>query len=348
MDEQLIAFLRRRFPDAESIEVAGFAAIPGGYSRETYRFDARIQRGGRVEEHPLILRKDPPSAAAILQTSRQTEHELIEAVRQHTSVPVCRSYGAEMDPAVFGEPAMVIERMPGSGMTSNLFHGGPDCDQADSVMAHLCETLVALHSADVSKLNASGKLDDPRNVGIDTSSWERYMETTFEYYINGYGQGDFAPIPVIMDGYLTVRRERPPSGRLALVHGDFNPVNFLYENGRVTAVIDWENARIGDPREDLGWMQTMDLLSNTEVMAHPKPEGGFLAYYNKLTGSAITQDEVNYFALFGTCNIAVPVAAAVKRRIQKEHMELLHLYIIQPSVMNFLNFANMLKYPGLA
>jgi aminoglycoside phosphotransferase (APT) family kinase protein len=27
-----------------------------------------------------------------------------------------------------------------------------------------------------------------------------------------------------------------------LVHGDFNPANFLYDNGRVTALIDWENA----------------------------------------------------------------------------------------------------------
>ena len=348
MDQQLAEFLKRQYPDADEIIIEGFAEIPGGYSRETYRFDACVRRGGTEERHQCILRKDPPPAAAILHTSRAVEHALIEAVREHTSLPVSRSYGHETDPQVFGEPAMVIERMPGSGLTSNLFNGGPDEDQADSVIAHLCELLVELHSTDISRLNADGALDDPRGVGIDTSSWDRYMDTTFEYYLRGYDEGDFSPVPVLMDGYLTVRRERPRPLHLALVHGDFNPVNFLYENGRVTAVIDWENARVGDPREDLGWMQTMDLLSNTAVMAHPKSEGGFLAYYNKLTGLDITQDELNYFALFGTCNIAVPVAASLKRRMLKQHMGLLHLYILQPSIMNFLNFATMLKYPGIA
>ena len=80
-------------------------------------------------------------------------------------------------------------------------------------------------------------------------------------------------------------------------------------HGKVTALIDWENARVGDPREDLGWMMMMDDLSNTKIMNHPADEGGFLAYYNKLTGYEITEQEVGYFVLFGTANIAVPVNA---------------------------------------
>ena len=69
-----------------------------------------------------------------------------------------------------------------------------------------------------------------------------------------------------LDLFLTLRRNKPRPLPLVLVHGDFNPANFLYEGGRVTALIDWENSRIGDPREDLGWMTTMDILSNTNVI----------------------------------------------------------------------------------
>jgi hypothetical protein len=38
---------------------------------------------------------------------------------------------------------------------------------------------------------------------------------------------------------------------LALLHLDFHPLNALVADGRISAVLDWANARIGDPRADL-------------------------------------------------------------------------------------------------
>ena len=40
-------------------------------------------------------------------------------------------------------------------------------------------------------------------------------------------------------------------GQRALLHGDFWPGNLLWRDGRLVAVIDWEDAKIGDPLEDL-------------------------------------------------------------------------------------------------
>lgn len=345
MNEQLTAFLRRAIPDCESVVIEEFMPIPGGFSRETYRFDAIVRRGGQEERLPCILRKDPPAASAILHSSRELEHDLIEAVRTKTRLPVSRSWGHELDASVFGERAMVIERAAGNGQTSALFNGGPDADQAEAVCTHLCELIAELHLESAEKLSLGGRMGDPRGVGIDASSWDAYMDSTYEYYIEGYSQGDFDGIPVLLDAYLTLRREKPRPLRLSLIHGDFNPANFLYADRRVTAIIDWENSRIGDPREDLGWMQTMDLLSNTNVMGSVKKEGGFLGYYNKLTGFNVTPEELNYFSLFGTCNLAVPILAAMKRRMTGEHQELLHLYLLQPNLVNMPNFAKMLGYP---
>jgi aminoglycoside phosphotransferase (APT) family kinase protein len=346
MQQQLADFLRTRFPDADDITIEHFDAIPGGFSRETFRFDAHVRRGRDVDIMPMILRKDPPAASALLITSRQVEHDLIEAVRAHTEVPVSRSYGYVLDPAVFGEAAMVIERMHGSGQTSALFNDGEDAHQTDDVIRHLCEVMAALHMAPVDDLNVGGSLTDPRGVGIRTSSWHEYMDTTFQYYLDSYFKVAFDPsMAVYADAVLYLRRAKPRPLRLSVVHGDFNPANFLYQDGKVTALIDWENSRVGDPREDLGWMVTMDLLSNTSVMAHPRDEGGFLAYYNKLTGFDVTQAELDYFSLFGTMNIAVPVSSAVKRRVDREHHQFLTLYLLQPSIANLVNFAQMLGYP---
>jgi aminoglycoside phosphotransferase (APT) family kinase protein len=347
MEDRLVQVLRRLLPDVDHVEVDSLEAIPGGFSRETFRFDATVTRAGMQETLPMILRKDPPAAAALLETSRQTEHELLEAIRAHTSVPVSVSYGCEMDPSVFGEPAMVIQRVHGSGRTSDLFHDGPDADQVDDVVRHLCELMAELHTADISKLDVGGKLGDPRGVGIDASSWDAYMDSTIEYYISSYPTLNYDPIAMILlDASLWMRRNKPRPLPLAVVHGDFNPANFLYQDGRVTALIDWENTRIGDPREDLGWMVAMDNMSNTSVMSHPTDEGGFLAYYNKLTGFEITPEELGYFMIFGTMNIAVPVTSALKRRVDREHLQFLHLYLVQPSAPTLLAFAQLLGYPG--
>jgi len=345
MHESLQELIAREWPDCEEVEVKDFAIIAGGYSRETYRFDAHVKRGGKWEAVPLILRKDPPAAAAILFTSRQMEHDLLKAVRQHTNIPVSDSYFAVMDAGVLGERAMVIERVKGCGEPSLLFHGGANEDQAESVATHLCELIAELHLTDMSKLNPDGALNDPRNEGIDVSSWERYMDTATDYYVRSYRKLAFSPLPTFYDGYLHLRRNRPRPTKLVVTHGDFNPSNFLYEDGQVTALIDWENAHVGDPREDLGWLMLMDTLSNTNIFGSVKKEGGFIPYYNKLTGADVTPEEVGYFSLFTAGNIGVPVGSAAKRRFDRECEELQLMYMSQPFSAASMVFATLLGYP---
>lgn len=43
-------------------------------------------------------------------------------------------------------------------------------------------------------------------------------------------------------------------GEPVLVQGDTGPGNFMYDDGRVTAIIDWELAHIGDPMDDIAWL----------------------------------------------------------------------------------------------
>lgn len=348
MEPQLLSFLREQFADAASIEIVGLEPIPGGFSRETFRFDAVVTgtEGRRIL--PMILRKDPPPAAALLDSDRALEHELIEALRTRTGVPVTRSYGTIMDPAVLGSAAMIVERAVGRNTTSALFNGGVDADQAESVVRHLVEVMAELHTTAPVVIGVSG-LSDPRGVGIDTSSWDAYMDSTFEYYVNVFDEICYDPSQIFfLDLFLTLRRNKPRPLPLAVVHGDFNPANFLYHEGRVSALIDWENARVGDPREDLGWMMTMDMLSNTEIMQHPREEGGFLAYYNRLTGFDITPEELVYFILFGTANVGIPVAGAIRRRVTGEHANFMHLYLALSSLPAAPNLAGMLGYPGVS
>lgn len=335
-------------PGSDRVDIVDLTPIPGGFSRETFRLDAMVHSADGSDLHELILRKDPPHAQAILHTDRSVEHALIEAVRSTTTVPVTESLGYVMDSRVLGEPAMILRRDGGKSTTSSLFNGGDDEDQADDVVRHLCELLVELHETPIDALDPAGSLRDPRGVGIDPGSWESYMDTTFRYYIEGYERINREPgLCVLLDAFLTLRRHPPRPMPLSIVHGDFNPANFLYDNGRVTALIDWENSRVGDPREDLGWMMMMDGLSHTNVMQHPVAEGGFLAYYNRLRGLDITPEELGYFILFGTANIAIPVNEAIARRVSGATRVLLHLYMVQSSLSALPGMARLLNYPGV-
>jgi len=51
-----------------------------------------------------------------------------------------------------------------------------------------------------------------------------------------------------------LRVNRPPRGRTVVVHGDFRNGNLIVGPEGVRAVLDWELAHVGDPREDLGWL----------------------------------------------------------------------------------------------
>jgi aminoglycoside phosphotransferase (APT) family kinase protein len=50
---------------------------------------------------------------------------------------------------------------------------------------------------------------------------------------------------------LELNWPRPPRNADVLLHGDYWPGNILWKNGRLAAVIDWEDMALGDPLGDL-------------------------------------------------------------------------------------------------
>jgi aminoglycoside phosphotransferase len=52
----------------------------------------------------------------------------------------------------------------------------------------------------------------------------------------------------------------PEPERLVVVHGDAGPLNFLFADSRVTALLDWELVHFGDPMADLAMLCLRDLF----------------------------------------------------------------------------------------
>lgn len=345
LEATLQDYLRRQFPQAKAVTTRDFRIVAGGYSRETFAADVAIEhRNGSSEQLRLILRRDPPDLTAILRSSRLAEHNLLNRIAGNTSIPVPRSLFLDEGGTFFERPAMLIERLTGKSDLSALF-GGADADQLESVATDLCEKLAELHMTAIDRLDPDGDYRDPRGIGSDTSSWDAYMRSQLGYFRSNYVNIAFDPLPVFYDGYCTLQNHLPAPVPLVLCHGDFQPSNFLYENGKITGIIDWELTHIGDPREDIGWFAQMQIMTGIDIMSAVKVDGGFLGHYTRLTGIPVTPEDVRFFQLFMSSSIGAPIVAAVKRRLEGEHSEFLHVYMLQPIVASAAVFAAVLGYP---
>ena len=96
-------------------------------------------------------------------------------------------------------------------------------------------------------------------------------------------------------------RDHIPSydGPPVLVQGDTGPGNFMYLDGRVTAVVDWELAHLGDPMDDIAWLS---------LRATQEPFTDFptrLREYEALSGNLIDEARVRYYQVMAETKLQV-------------------------------------------
>lgn len=84
----------------------------------------------------------------------------------------------------------------------------------------------------------------------------------------------------------------PDHGPAVIVHGDSGPGNFLHEDGRVTALLDWELCHFGDPAEDLAQIWVRSLFQPF------LPPRAMFSAYEEFSGTRVEADRVRYHRLY--------------------------------------------------
>jgi hypothetical protein len=109
-----------------------------------------------------------------------------------------------------------------------------------------------------------------------------------------------APDPVLAFSLRWLRDHIPAyDGPPVLVQGDTGPGNFMYAGGRVTAVVDWELAHLGDPMDDIAWLS---------LRATQEPFTDFparLREYEALSGNVIDEVRVRYYQVMAETKLQV-------------------------------------------
>ena len=91
--------------------------------------------------------------------------------------------------------------------------------------------------------------------------------------------------PLLGRALETLRATIPADGRLALCQGDINVFNYLFRGGQVVSVVDWEQARISDPRSDIGQLVALAHLKGAPF--GPAAQQNFVQAYSGVSGEAL-------------------------------------------------------------
>jgi aminoglycoside phosphotransferase (APT) family kinase protein len=290
--------------------VVACEAITGGYSRISAR--ARVRWRDGVEE-TFILRGDPPPGSGVFTSDRDAEAELLGALPAATSVSTPRVRWYDGSGEHLGSKAIVMDCALAVSLQDEMARAqdiGPLTDL-------FIDTFAAVHATPLDRLPA--RMPHPPD-------WLSYLDSVLAGY-DRIAREHPGSAPVL--GYVTwwARTHKPPPVPLGLVHGDCNPTNVLVGPSGPPLVIDWEFARIGDPREDLGYYTQSPVQPNV-YWADPER---FLARYRAATG--LTQEQVNpqtvdYFLIIGMAALLEQLLTAAAAVGAPERPGILAPYLI--------------------
>ena len=238
--DRLLCALRAWLPDGASLEAV--VPLSAGHSNETYLLTG-IDR---------ILRTPPSEAGLLPPYDMARQFRIMDAVGRATGAPpVPRVRELCEDPAVIGDAFFTMDCA--RGQAYEAYEMPEWVKRADAgFRSAMCEQWIDAIAA-VHTLPAAVIGDPPSTPAAAARCWLRVAEE--------------AEAPRELVDLLARLADDPPpvSGPPAPLHGDAKLGNCLWQGGRLSALLDWEMAGVGEPLVDLGYLiWTYDTYVNPE------------------------------------------------------------------------------------
>ena len=229
--------------------VSDVRRMGGGASKEQFQFSLTTDHSSTH----YVLRMDPVQTAA--ETDRRREFEVLNAYSAHVPAPTADwidEHGKN-----FGQPSAIMRFVSGVTKPSTKT-SGPNvtglgtffpADLRDSLGPQFIGTLSEIHRVDVSEQDIPS-FAVPRPGTEQAALWQlNWMSRVWH---------DDHVHPSVLSAVTErwLRQNLPTCERPVMVHGDYRTGNFLFdeESSRITAILDWEWAHVGDFHEDLAWI----------------------------------------------------------------------------------------------
>jgi aminoglycoside phosphotransferase (APT) family kinase protein len=276
---RLCAWLARE-AGAERVALENVVPLGGGAISQNVAIDLVVEGGRLGGHHDCVLRAASPAGVAASLVKPQEFAVLRAAFAAGMAAPeplfVCE------DPAVFERPFYIMRRA--RGIAPGRLITKAEAPQIE-LTRELGRQLALLHSI---KPGAPGLdfLEVPASPG-------RAAALLYRQLLGPEASRD----PVLAWGLRWLERNAPPPGEIVLCHHDYRTGNYLVENGKLTAILDWEFCGWSDPMEDIAWF-----CSRSWRFARPDREAGgigdradFYAGYEAQSGRGVNPARVAYW-----------------------------------------------------
>jgi aminoglycoside phosphotransferase (APT) family kinase protein len=261
----------------------------------------------RVEGFPaardVILRIGPPYGL-FAPYSAMPEFQSLSALAA-SGVPAPRAYLASDDVSILGAPFLLSERVEGDtplpwGLQGQALEGA----RRDTLAADFIDALAALHVFDwrATPLQKWGEGVTAENAAqLQLDDWQARFQ-----------RWALRPHPMAHRTLAWLRAHAPRAQRVSLVHGDYRLGNFLEQNGRISAILDWELVHLGDPVEDLGWAFLPQYRGGTPLVCGLASEADFVARYETRSGLKVDPAALKFYVVFSLLKLAFTHMAAAR------------------------------------
>lgn len=221
--ETALARVVRRF--CPQGRLLGHRRLTGGVSAEIHALEIALPGGGRVRR---VLRRHGAADLAVNPDVAADEARLLELMAED-GLAVPRVHYLDVSCDLLPTPYLVIDFVAGDWLA-------PPADP-DERTRPAAAALARIHR---------WPADDPRLAFLARRDPLSGAELTRER-----AAPEDAAREASLRAALAAHGPLPASGSPVLLHGDFWPGNLLWHDGRLAAVLDWEDAGLGDPLVDL-------------------------------------------------------------------------------------------------
>lgn len=225
-----------------------------GHSGTTVAFDVTGGGGGGVGGgggeliERLVVRIPPVGVRQQGATDVLRQVPVLQAMERR-GVPVPRVRWSGDDERWFGVPFLVMEFVAGDTLGGDLFllADAPAMGRraVEALFGHAVDTLAAIHRVDWQRDLAGW--DRPRRLPEEIDQWLPILDKAPE---PGWAER-------LHELRASLRSSAPPEPEPGVVHADFYSNNWLFHEGRMAAVVDWEGSFVGPRLLDLGWLCMM-------------------------------------------------------------------------------------------
>ena len=297
--ESLQAYLQKQFPERKGLKVNKFLRLEGGISKMTMLFEMEDEQNGAQS---LVLRADQPVNLLYFEGSDVRQEYYMIALMHKLGMPVAEPLLLEADEAQLGARFAITTKLPGKNIVGGLASLGIGARPPQEVIDSFFDVMVQMHGLKI----------DPNDPLVQKSHLNEWMPHKTIREAALYNATVFVPklirlskirvTPQLARAVRWLEQNVPDCDDPAVVvHVDYAFNNILFENNRISAVLDWETSRMGDPCDDILWSQ-----QNLGVYSMPE----FLEIYEKATSRHISQYRMAYaFAQKCVLNIIAGLTA---------------------------------------